>query len=83
MSEFSSNGKTQDTWKSPRKIDEEIRLYQRKRFEDYMSMADIGLISREMAIRAMRNEVEIDPELTLPWPPEERVEDEQPDNGAL
>ena len=67
MSEFSSNGFEQSEWKSPRKIDEEIRNYQRKRFEDYMSMADLRIISRELAIQAMRDEVEIDPELTLPY----------------
>ena len=78
MSDFSSNGFEQSVWKSPRKIEEEIRDYQRNRFEGYMSMADFGIISREMAIRAMYNEVEIDPELTLPY---ERVDDEQePEN---
>lgn len=42
-------------------------MYQRKRFEDYMELADAELITREMAIRAMRDEIEIDPELTLPY----------------
>lgn len=67
MSEFSSGGFTESTWKSPRKIEEEIRDYQRHRFEGYMELADVGLISREMAIRAMQDEIEIDPELTLPY----------------
>jgi hypothetical protein len=70
MSEFSSSGHTEDNWKSPRKIAEEIRDYQRKRFEDYMELADIGLISRELAIQALKNECEINPELTLPYTPD-------------
>lgn len=70
MSEFSSQGYQEELWKSPRKVEEEIRQYQHKRFEDYMEMADIGLISRQLAIQAMRDEVEIDPELTLPYAPE-------------
>ena len=70
MSEFTSHGVSNEQWKSPRKVEEEIRDYQRKRFEDYMEMADIGLISRELAVRALRDEVEIDPELTVPYTPE-------------
>lgn len=70
MSEFTSNGVSNEQWKSPRKVEEEIHDYQRKRFEDYMEMADIGLISRELAVRALRDEVEIDPELTVPYTPE-------------
>lgn len=67
MSEFSSKGIEQSNWKSPRKIEEEVRLYHRKRFEDYMQLADAGIITRELAFRAMRDEIEIDPELTLPY----------------
>lgn len=70
MSEFTSHGVSNEQWKSPRKVEEEIRDYQRKRFEDYMEMADVGLISRELAVRALRDEVEIDPELTVPYTPE-------------
>ena len=70
MSEFTSHGVSNEQWKSPRKVEEEIRDYQRKRFEDYMELADVGLISRELAVRALRDEVEIDPELTVPYTPE-------------
>lgn len=70
MSEFTSHGVSNEQWKSPRKVEEEIRDYQRKRFDDYMEMVDVGLISRELAVRALRDEVEIDPELTVPYTPE-------------
>jgi hypothetical protein len=44
-------------WKSPRKVAEEIRDYQRKRFEDYMQMEDRGEISRALAITALQEEL--------------------------
>ena len=53
-------------WKSPRKVQEDIRDYQRKRFEDYMRMADEGTLSRELAIAALRDEVEMEFDLTAP-----------------
>jgi len=45
-------------WKSPRKIEEEIREYKLKRFEDYMSMVDRGELAREIAITALREEIQ-------------------------
>lgn len=45
-----------ETWKSPRKIDEEIKEYKRKRFETYMEMADRGEITRSLAIQAFKEE---------------------------
>ena len=49
---------SKDSWKSPRKIAEEERLYLHKRFEDYMSMVDRGELERELAILALRDELE-------------------------
>lgn len=46
-----------ETWKSPRKIAEEERDYKRTRFEWYMQQADEGKMSRELAIRALREEI--------------------------
>lgn len=45
-------------WKSPRKIEEEIRQYRYKRFEDYMQMEDRGELTRSLAIAALREELE-------------------------
>lgn len=45
-------------WKSPRKVEEELRDYQRNRFEAYMRMADDGAITRELGIAALRDEME-------------------------
>lgn len=45
-------------WKSPRKVEEELRDYQRNRFEAYMRMADDGVITRELGIAALRDEME-------------------------
>lgn len=47
-----------ETWKSPRKIEEEVRNYRRKRFEDYMVLADNGELTRELACTALREEIE-------------------------
>lgn len=47
-----------EEWKSPRKIEEEVRNYRLKRFEDYMVMADEGKLSRELAIKAFREELQ-------------------------
>lgn len=58
MPEFSSGGFEKPLWKSPRKVEEEIRDYQRKRFEDYMELADIGMLTRALAISALREELE-------------------------
>lgn len=47
-----------ETWKSPRKVEEEIKEYRRSRFETYMGMADRGEISRHLAIQALKEEDE-------------------------
>lgn len=47
-----------EQWKSPRKIEEEVSAYRQKRFEDYMQMEDRGEITRELAITALREEIE-------------------------
>ena len=47
-----------EVWKSPRKVEEEIKEYRRKRFEKYMEMADRGEIPRKLAIQALREEDE-------------------------
>jgi len=44
-------------WKSPRKIEEEVKLYRLKRFEDYMQMVDRGELTRILAIAALREEI--------------------------
>lgn len=45
-------------WKSPRKVNEEIRDYKRARFEHWMTKEDNGELVREMAIAALRSEME-------------------------
>lgn len=45
-------------WKSPRKVEEEVRDYKHRRFEEYMVMADEGRLERAIAIQAMKDEVE-------------------------
>jgi hypothetical protein len=47
-----------EQWKSPRKVEEEVKQYRSKRFEDYMVMVDEGKITRELAITALREEIE-------------------------
>lgn len=41
---------------SARKVEEDITLYKRERFEHHMSQADKGRITRKMAIKAMEDE---------------------------
>lgn len=54
-----------EEWKSPRKIEEEIKEYKRARFEYYMSEVDSGRLTRELAITALSEElshiVELEP----------------------
>lgn len=47
-----------EVWKSPRKIEEEVREYKHKRFEDYMLLADEGKLPRALALTAFREELE-------------------------
>jgi len=53
MSAYEKTG----NWKSPRKIEEEIREYQRHRFEHHMSREDRGELNRALAIAALREEI--------------------------
>lgn len=43
---------------SPRALAEADRLYRAKRFEDYMVKVDKGELTRELAITALREELE-------------------------
>lgn len=45
-----------EIYKSPRKVEEEIKNYRYGRFEMWLSMADNGEITRELAIAAFRDE---------------------------
>ncbi len=45
-----------EAWKSPRKIEEEIKQYRRDRFEVYMQAVDRGELTRELAIAAFHEE---------------------------
>lgn len=47
-----------EVWKSPRVIEQDIKQYKYKKFEDYMTMADNGELSRQLAITAFREEIE-------------------------
>lgn len=47
-----------ETYKSPRKVEEEIRNYKRERFESYMQRADSGELPRALAITALREELD-------------------------
>lgn len=47
-----------EQWKSPRKIEEEVKEYRHRRFEDYMLLADDGKLPRALAITAFREEIE-------------------------
>lgn len=53
-----------EEWKSPRKIEEEVKEYREKRFEDYMQMVDRGELTRELAFTALREEIEYSDEVT-------------------
>jgi hypothetical protein len=53
-----------EEWKSPRKIEEEVKEYRAKRFEDYMQMVYRGELTRELAFTALREEIEYSDEVT-------------------
>lgn len=54
-------------WESARKKNErEVLIPRRQLFEEYMEKEDIGLITRELAITALRAELEADEPLTEP-----------------
>lgn len=53
-----------EEWKSPRKIEEEVKEYRLKRFEDYMVMVDRGELTRELAFTALREEIQYSDQLT-------------------
>lgn len=46
-----------EAWKSPRKVEEDIRNYRRKRFEHYWVSADMGVDSLAVALDALRKEL--------------------------
>lgn len=46
-----------EQWKSPRKIEEEVKQYRSKRFEDYMQMVDRGEVELALACTALREEI--------------------------
>lgn len=53
-------------WKSPRRLAEEAQACLRRRFEDYMAMQDRGELPRDVALAALRDEVDfIDTEAGL------------------
>ncbi len=45
-------------WKSPRKLEEEIKAYKAGRFEYYMKLADDGVLTEEEAMQACQEEFE-------------------------
>ena len=45
-----------EVYKSPRKVEEEIKQYRYGRFEMWLGMADNGEITRELALAAFRDE---------------------------
>ncbi len=53
-----------EVFKSKRKVEEEVREYKFKRFEDYMVMADEGKLERALAIVAFSEELEHTIDLT-------------------
>lgn len=59
-----------ETWKSPRKVDEEIRQYKHERFEKYMQMADDEVLTRALAIAAFTEEIN-----DIIWTPEGKIDD--------
>ncbi len=59
-----------ETWKSPRKVDEEVRQYKHDRFERYMQMADDGTLTRALAIAAFSEEIE-----GIIWTPEGKIDE--------
>jgi GTPase Era involved in 16S rRNA processing len=54
----------QPDWRSPRKIEEDVKRYRSKRFEDYMKMEERGEITRELALAALREEIEYSDQAT-------------------
>lgn len=62
-----------ETWKSPRKVEEEIKQYQIDRFERQMQMVDEGKLPRELALIALREEFENTAELGVPSEQNTRV----------
>lgn len=47
---------SEQVFQSPRSIEEEVKRYQRERFEDYMQMVDRGELPLEIGIAALRDE---------------------------
>ena len=47
-------------WKSPRAIEAEKTLRKRKIFEEHMELVDMGMITHEMAVKAINEAIETD-----------------------
>lgn len=45
-----------ETWKSPRRVEEEITLYLQERFEHHYQRMETGEITREEMVKAMQEE---------------------------
>lgn len=50
---------TTETWKSPRRIEEEVKEYYHTRFEWYMQRVDNSEILLEDAITELKREIEV------------------------
>jgi len=59
-----------EAWKSPRKIDEEIRQYKNDRFEKYLQMSDDNVLPRALAITAFKEEL-----IGIVWTPEGAIDE--------
>lgn len=46
-----------ETWKSPRKVEEELRQYREERFESLMRQVEEGGMSIEVALNGLRTEI--------------------------
>lgn len=45
-------------WKSPRRVEEEVKAYRAKRFEYYMKLSDDGMMTEAEAIQACQDELD-------------------------
>lgn len=62
-----------EQWRSPRKVEEEIRQYKHDRFERQMQMVDRGDLPRAIAIQALKEEFDNTVELGVPNEPDTRI----------
>lgn len=52
-----------DAWESPRAIEAKVSAYRAKRFEDYMGRVDAGELTQELALVALREEIDYQEQL--------------------